>query len=222
MHRARRGRSHRASRMPRRRGSTAAGRTRRITGDPDRRCPALPRSAPSAGLRRAGDGLTVNPPAPRALFRRRIGSSRQFDHRHPKRSCDVVEGCPGGIALAGLYCRQGPIGQSSVARESFLRQATRDPKLADRLAEGRLRSLCLPHPSETLSEATTRREQKNISSPARVLEHISGAARLRRRPRGDRPSLQGPVATGTVAGCRLQEAAPGGAQTPTEGLTKRR
>jgi hypothetical protein len=44
---------------------------------------------------------------------------------------------------------------------------------------------------------------------------------LERRPRGDRLTRMRPAAAGTVAGYRPQEAAPGGAETPTEGLTTR-
>jgi hypothetical protein len=51
-------------------------------------------------------------------------------------------------------------------------------------------------------------------------QHKWGRA-LERRPRGDGSSRTRPAAAGTVAGYRPQEAAPGGASTPTEGLTTR-
>lgn len=49
--------------------------------------------------------------------------------------------------------------------------------------------------------------------------YISGAARLNAGPVATGKGGTRPIAAGTVAGYRLQEAAPGGGSTPTEGLT---
>ena len=55
-----------------------------------------------------------------------------------------------------------------------------------------------------------------------VSTYISGAARWNAGPVAIGSVDTRPIAAGTVAGYRLQEAAPGGASTPTEGLTTRR
>jgi hypothetical protein len=55
-----------------------------------------------------------------------------------------------------------------------------------------------------------------------VSTYISGAARWNAGPVATGLVETRPIAAGTVASYRLQEAAPGGGSTPTEGLTKRR